>query len=61
MHRTHQQFLESYTMTFPPATIRTWSKAVEDWEADMSKPNPYRECQSRKSPLCPSIILDPYD
>ncbi|KAG1778659.1 hypothetical protein EV702DRAFT_1219217 [Suillus placidus] len=44
MHHTHQQFLESYTMTFPPATIRTWSKAVEDWEADMSKPNPYREC-----------------
>ncbi|KAG2139354.1 hypothetical protein DEU56DRAFT_912194 [Suillus clintonianus] len=44
MHHTHQKFLESYTTTFPPTTICTWSKAVEDWEADMSKPNPYRDC-----------------
>jgi len=43
MRKKQQVAFQSLSGTFPSATVEKWTKMVEDWEKDMTKPNPYEE------------------
>ena len=43
MRKKQQAAFQSLSATFPSATVEKWSKMVDDWEKDMTKPNPYEE------------------
>lgn len=43
MEKKHREALEKFTATFPSDVVAKWDKMVDDWDADMSKPNPYEE------------------
>jgi len=43
MRKKQQAAFQSLSATFPVATVEKWSKMVDDWEKDMTKPNPYEE------------------
>lgn len=41
MSSKQRQVADDFTATFPHETIKSWSRMVNEWEADPSKPNPY--------------------
>jgi hypothetical protein len=43
MEKKHREAFEKFTATFPSDVVAKWDKMVDDWDADMSKPNPYEE------------------
>jgi len=43
MRKKQQAAFQSLSATFPTGTIEKWSKMVDDWERDMTKPNPFEE------------------
>jgi hypothetical protein len=43
MEKKHRENFEKFTTTFPSDVVAQWDKMVNDWDADMSKPNPYEE------------------
>jgi len=53
MCRKQQATFQSLSATFPLATVEKWSKMVDDWEKDMTKPNPYEE--SNMSVFLPTL------
>ncbi len=48
MKKKHQDAFESFSSSISPSTVAKWSKMVEEWQADRTKPNPYEELQSSK-------------
>ncbi|KAF9456024.1 hypothetical protein BDZ94DRAFT_1353138 [Collybia nuda] len=38
----HPQALEDFEVSIPPAIIKEWKVAIEDWEKDASQPNPFK-------------------
>jgi hypothetical protein len=43
MREKHQDLFAKFSETFKPETIAKWEAAVKAWEADSTKPNPYKE------------------
>ena len=43
MEKKHREAFEKFTATFPSDVVAKWDKMVDDWDADMSKLNPYEE------------------
>jgi len=43
MRKKQQAAFQSLSATFPSATVEKWSKMVDNWEKDMTKPNPFEE------------------
>ena len=43
MRKKQQDAFNLFSATFPLATVQKWSKMVDDWDKDMTKPNPYEE------------------
>lgn len=43
MEKRHREAFEKFTTTFPSDVVAKWDKMVDDWDADISKPNPYEE------------------
>lgn len=48
MRMKHQEAFLLFSSTFLPSTIAKWSKMVEEWETDRTKPNPYEEPVNRE-------------
>jgi hypothetical protein len=46
MRKKHRDAFETFSATFKPKTIAIWSKMVDDWISDRTKPNPYEEPQN---------------
>ena len=46
MQKTHDLAFKDHNKTFNDATITKWMKMVEDWEADLQKPNQPEACGS---------------
>jgi len=43
MQAKHEEIFEKFSARFDETLIEKWKKIVEAWEADPSKPNPYKE------------------
>jgi hypothetical protein len=41
----HEELLEDFSAEFPPEVIQRWTKDIEAWNADPSKPNPYEDVE----------------
>jgi hypothetical protein len=41
--RKHRALLNALSATFPPQTVSEWTKMVEDWQEDVTAPNPFEE------------------
>lgn len=39
----HKENFEKFSLTFAPDVVEKWMKMVEDWDKDMTKPNPYED------------------
>ena len=39
----HEELLARFTAKFSPDVIDKWTKMIEAWDLDHSKPNPYEE------------------
>jgi hypothetical protein len=48
MKAKHQDAFQTFSSTFTPSVIAKWSRMVEEWEIDRTKPNPYEEPINRK-------------
>jgi hypothetical protein len=46
MRKKHQEVFKTFSTTFKATTIATWTKMVDDWNSDHTKPNPYDEPQN---------------
>jgi hypothetical protein len=49
MRKKHADAFKTFSSTFKAETIAKWSKMVEVWLNDRTKPNPYEEPESSKS------------
>lgn len=56
MYVVHQQLFDEFSATFPPETVAAWEQMVIDWEADMTKPNPYEEPAKGESQCFPCHV-----
>lgn len=45
MKKDHGAAFDDHNKTFDDDTIAKWTKMVEDWDTDLTKPNPYEEPQ----------------
>ena len=43
MQKKHNNTFDTFPLTFKAETIAIWTKMVEDWISDHTKPNPYEE------------------
>ncbi len=43
MKKKHQEAFELFSSSFSPPTINKWSRMVQEWQDDHTKPNPYEE------------------
>ncbi|KIL55518.1 hypothetical protein M378DRAFT_188665 [Amanita muscaria Koide BX008] len=43
MRKKHAEAFEAFSSTFKTKTIAAWTKMVEEWISDRTKPNPYEE------------------
>lgn len=43
MRKKHNDAFNTFSSTFKAETIAIWTKMVEDWIGDRTKPNPYEE------------------
>jgi hypothetical protein len=55
MREKHREAFETFSSTFKAKTIAVWTKKVEDWINDRTKPNPYEEPQNSESALALTI------
>ena len=46
MRKKHQDAFNTFSTTFKANTIAVWTKMVDDWVSDRTKPNPYEESQN---------------
>lgn len=46
MKKKHRVLADKHTATFPPDIIAKWEGMIQDWDADHSKPDPYKEPES---------------
>jgi hypothetical protein len=43
MRAKHTGLLDRFTAKFSPEVVDKWTSMIEDWDSDMTKPNPYEE------------------
>jgi hypothetical protein len=43
MDKKHRDSFVQFSATFPTNVIEKWEKMVNEWDADMTKKNPYEE------------------
>lgn len=43
MHQKHAQIFSNFNAKFAPEITEKWTKMVEEWDMDSSKPDPYEE------------------
>ena len=46
MRKKHRDAFNTFSATFKPKTIATWTKMVDEWISDRTKFNPYDEPQN---------------
>ena len=54
MYRKQQREVNEYSKTFSTGVIAEWEAAIEAWEADPSRPDPYEEVETSECVRCPS-------
>ena len=48
MRKKHAEAFETFTKTLKLKTIMLWTKMVNDWVKDRTKPSPYEELKNSK-------------
>lgn len=48
MRDKHRGIFQQFSSSFRGELVRKWSKLVDDWNEDHSKPNPYADLKSGK-------------
>lgn len=51
MRQKHREAFDTFSNTFSPRTILQWTKMVEAWLGDRTKPNPYEEPSNSESQM----------
>ncbi|KAK0496439.1 hypothetical protein EDD18DRAFT_1353189 [Armillaria luteobubalina] len=45
----HEDQFECFTVSLPQNNVEKWTKMVEDWEVDRTKPNPFAQTVASKT------------